>query len=1008
MPPSYIKPENALKRSEELLALGTSQSKQQAFENLVEVFQSKRFKHTSVAVLEPIMLKYVELCVTMNRKTHAKLGLINYKNAIQTTSVQSIETVLNHFIAQAEQRLTDAEAQAKKEVEALPETPVVDDELPLQPSAMLLDTFIESAGDRERIERRLIAPAQKFCWDAYDISLDVAKGNDRLEIIYQSIAHRAFQFCKVHQRKNDFRRLCEQRLRKDLANAAKYAHQQHSVNLADPETLSRHLDTRFLQLETAVELELWQEAFRSVEDVHGLVAGKKSAKPSMMANYYEKLTQIFKAEGGKQTAVFHAAAWARYYQYAERAGSVPEKAPGCVVLSALAVPLGEVESKQRLVALLNLPKMPTREALIKDATDKHLRRVSSDIRQLYTILEVDFQPLRAAKILAPLITSLAPEYQPYLPALREVVLSQILQGLSEVYDTVSLTHILDLIKPFDNTPWATDMPSLEKFLMTACRRGDISASVDHVAKTISFTVPPADLNRLSNLAVCLYNTVQYLNPTPSTSRADAFAAAIAEAEEERKAIAHKRQIVQKRRELLEEANLRREREETTAKAELARARAEDLARREKENARQAEIDRIQKQMEQTRREEAKKLAESLAVTSGLKVNLDGIEDLDTNKVVALQVEQLAKEKREMNDRSRIVAKRVDHFERALRKEERPLLAEDYERQKEEDRKTHERINAQAREQAIAAQKAMIEIKTRLSRMMPDYLVTRQEVASQQEAEFQAARDAAQQKIADEKAKFKAKVLARRKAEKEERERLRAQEEEEERERLAQEEEQARLLAEKEESERQAAEEAEKLRLETEAKAAEAKAKRAAERAEAEAAAKRQREREEEAERRRLERSGGGFSRAPVSAAPAAAGATPVRPTAVPAGTWREKLAKKAAEASGAATPPVANGSPKQATPAPAAATAPAAAAPVNPTPAPGGTWREREAARKAAEASGGAATPPSASGSPAPDGQPERGGVYRRGMGARGRGGATPPTSGRGGSTGGGGGGSKW
>ena len=46
--------------------------------------------------------------------------------------------------------------------------------------------------------------------------------------------------------------------------------------------------------QVACELELWQEAFRSVEDIQGLSAiGKKPPKPQLMALYYAKLTQIF-------------------------------------------------------------------------------------------------------------------------------------------------------------------------------------------------------------------------------------------------------------------------------------------------------------------------------------------------------------------------------------------------------------------------------------------------------------------------------------------------------------------------------------------------------------------------------------------------------------------------------------------------------------------------------------------------------------------------------------------
>lgn len=49
-----------------------------------------------------------------------------------------------------------------------------------------------------------------------------------------------------------------------------------------------------MRVQVACELSLWQEAFRSVEDIQGLAAlGKKAPKPQLMAMYYAKLTRIF-------------------------------------------------------------------------------------------------------------------------------------------------------------------------------------------------------------------------------------------------------------------------------------------------------------------------------------------------------------------------------------------------------------------------------------------------------------------------------------------------------------------------------------------------------------------------------------------------------------------------------------------------------------------------------------------------------------------------------------------
>jgi translation initiation factor 3 subunit A len=125
-----------------------------------------------------------------------------------------------------------------------------------------------------------------------------------------------------YTRKTELRRLCEL-LRQHLSTAAKHAHQTHSINLNDPDTLQRHLDTRFDQLNAAAELELWQEAFRSVEDIHNLLAmSKKPPKPFMMANYYEKLARIFMVG---DNYLFHAAAFSKYYATVRWNKNLPEE-----------------------------------------------------------------------------------------------------------------------------------------------------------------------------------------------------------------------------------------------------------------------------------------------------------------------------------------------------------------------------------------------------------------------------------------------------------------------------------------------------------------------------------------------------------------------------------------------------------------------------------------------------------------------------------------------------------
>lgn len=131
---------------------------------------------------------------------------------------------------------------------------------------------------------------------------------------------------------------------------------------------------------------------------------------------------------------------------------------------------------------------------------------------------------------------------------------------------------------------------------------------------------------------------------------------------------------------------------------------------------------------------------------------------DPDVLIRMQVAHLEKEKRDLNERLRIVSKRVDHVERAFRKEERPLLAEDYEQQQADDRESFE-ANAKA---ILAASKEKhatdMATKKRLLRMMDDYRARHDVMTDKRNEEFKKRKLAAQKKIDDEKAKRLATVL----------------------------------------------------------------------------------------------------------------------------------------------------------------------------------------------------------------------------------------------------------
>ncbi|KAF5341520.1 hypothetical protein D9758_012562 [Tetrapyrgos nigripes] len=1028
----FSKPETVLKQAEGLISVGQTHA---ALQSLTEMFASKRFRSTPLPSLEPIMNRFIELCVEMRKGRTAKEGLMQYKNIAQNTNVQSIEMVITKFVQLADAKVREAQEKAAVQVAV----DVDDLEASETPESILLGA-VSGDQSKDRTDRALVTPWLKFLWESYRTSLETLKNNARLEAIYQNIAQQAFKFCLKHQRKVEFRRLCET-LRLHLSNVAKYSHQPHSINLSDPDILQHHLDTRFAQLNTSVELELWQEAFRSVEDVHNLLTmAKKAPRPAMMANYYEKLTKIFLMSGN---ALYHAAAWGKYYAVVTSIGGKSDeelsKLAGQVLVSALAVPVGlqtdEEEAKgraTRLTSLLGLTKTPTRTGLLKDALSRDVLKISPPhVKQLYNILEVTFDPVTLCSSIAPLLKTLSsssdPSYAPYLPLLHQALLSRLLSHLSQIYSSIKINNLLSLIAPLRDAgvPGAYNETQVEAYIMGCARRGELNVRVDHLEGCIIFIDEPfggvnedfvgtganagtssssasatgasgsgvgsrenvqptlSELirTRLSNVALCLYNSLKVLEEgekdgeekkkEQEEQQKEKLKALVSAVEDERKALSLRRAIVARRRELLSELSVRKEKEETSRRAEQSRKEKEEEAKKARDEMRAKELERNRKERENIRIAEAKKYAQGLLETGVIKSDdlerMEKMANFDTENLISLQVEQLEKEKKEMNHRLRVVSKRVDHLERAFRKEERPLLAQDYERQQLADRQTFDAVQIARKETTRATFKEDMVTKTRLSRMMDDFKARKELLLAKKGEDFAKKRAAALGKIEEEKEKRTKAFLAAEEAERKKREdeeRVRREKEEEleriETERLEEEE---RIRAEEEAA--VAAEEAAKREAEEKANAL--RKQREAERAATAEQVRLQQQREEEAEERRrvraLEKKSTSSAFGPSKTATTDGG-----------NVWRRSNLSSTATSGGPPTPTRASNNvtpPRTESPAPGAgkyrpgAFSAAAGGGGAGGGGGGGGWRAREEAKKAEGAGGNAASPRPASPAPA-------------------------------------------
>lgn len=790
--------------------------------------------------------------------------------------------MLKKFIELAEAKVSEAQSKAEAIQSTLgPSTTgsgsnVEDLEAIETPESILLST-VSGEQSKDRTDRAIVTPWLKFLWETYRTVLEILKNNARLETMYQSTAMLAFTFCEQFVRKTEFRRLCEL-LRNHVQNAAKYQSQMHAINLSDPDTLQRHLDTRFQQLNVAVELELWQEAFRSVEDIHTLLSlSKRPAKNIMMANYYEKLTRIFLVS---ENYLFHAAAWSRYYNLMRQSANViassqsakkdnpsvseveMSKAASFVLLSALSIPVistsrsrgalidvdeARKNKNARLTNLLGMSQAPTRAVLFKDAMSKGLlKRARPEIRELYQILEVDFHPLSICKKISPILAQIGadPEMEKYVLPLQQVILTRLFQQLSQVYESVELNYVQRLAQ-FPE-PFQVSQSSIEKFIMNGCKKGDLAIRVDHATGVLTFDSDvfssakalhpgsslgsaesesrsvqrlqrtPAEIVRsqLTRLAKTLYVTVQYVDPEYNEAREQAKAAALARAatgaEQEHQDTLARRAIIEKKKELASDALQKRQKEEETRKRIVAQQRQEAESQRLAEEHKERERKRLKEEQDRIRRENNENEIKDL-VKKGINIGDVDVKDLDSNALRLLRISQLEKEKDSLFKNLRVTGKRIDHLERAFRKEEVKLLPKDYDSQRERDIAAYEKSKAETLKEAERKHKEDVDLKHRLSRLLPAYEIFTKDLKERRHDEFEKRRKAADREFQS--------AVERRKREARER-KAREQKEHEEAERRAQEEEE-RIAREAEE--KAVAEEQRKRSL------AEAKAKRDAER-----------------------------------------------------------------------------------------------------------------------------------------------------------------------------------
>eukprot|EP00727_Mastigamoeba_balamuthi_P000402 m51a1_g10359 putative eukaryotic translation initiation factor 3a (1208) ;mRNA; r:48378-52595 len=901
----FVKPENAFKRAEELLAVGR---KAEALQVLVDVIASKRFRQWQ-KVYEDIMIKILDVCVDMRKGKIVKDGLWQYKQMCQQVNIGSLEVVVRHLLGRAEQQAK--EAQSLADAKAL-ELVDLDDE---SDAALVLST-VSGEDTKERADRQLLMPWLRFLWETYRAVLDVLKNNMRLLPLYHEAAAQAFSFCLRYRRRNEFRRLCDL-LRQHVTHAQRFVQlpgqpplPPHVADLNGPEALQMQLETRLAQFDAAGVLELWQEAYKSVEDIRSLLARvRKPPAHAALGAFLAKLANLFWVS---DYHLVHAYAVLQHYAHTvSAAAEVPptaeevSEAATAVVLAALAVPAqvsrpedlfepdAQRERTLRMSRLLGLPANApalSRENLLAEISSRGIAaRASEPARELLALLERTFDPLgvckRAGAVLDGWLAAQPQRVSQYAPALRRLAVLRLLQQCARVYDVVTIAEFSRLVSPA-----FASFADAEQYVLQLVQKRAVSLTIDHVEGTLVFRRDGAGAcamarGPLTSVFRALSAVVSRIDPSVAARRVEAkraaFAVALKSMQTENAALLARADAIERKKvqreayeqwvRQKEEERRRLEEEKRVAEAKQREAEAAAAAHKAEEQRKKEMLERSK--VDQRRGAWSKIAAASSAAASAAPAVVGDISSKSVKAQAALtdaplpsgaaagaaddaagaggrrltqkQIEEMAAAKERMEKKIREMSREADFEARARRETEVPKLLAVQEEQKRADRAKYE-AQVKANLAADEARHAFeLGEKARLARMIGD----RDAFA----ARIRAAREEAYAKAKAEydalKAEHDKKTEAERKVREEREARERAEREERERKEAAE-----REAREKAEAERRAAEEAaRKKREEEELKQREAEAaRREAEEAEQRAKLEKERQHREEALRRQEE------------------------------------------------------------------------------------------------------------------------------------------------------------
>ncbi|EFC50268.1 eukaryotic translation initiation factor 3 subunit [Naegleria gruberi] len=791
------KAENALKRTADYIQ---SEQLNLAFLELGAIVSKfGRQIKTWHEIYEDVAKRFIKVSVELRKAQEIKNVLSSYRILCQSSEIKSFGNVILLYLDQAEKRTQKAIEKSKSKSLTLEKD--LENEIPEN----ILLYEVSGEGLKDRTDREIVTPWMRFLWETYRLVLELLKKDPQLESIYHETCKRAFDFCLKYERKTEFKRLS------DLLRA-----HIKGVEMSSYESIAQYLSARFFQLTVAIKLDLWQDAFKSVEDIYYLISTSKSVviPQAELLNYYEQLTKIFWTS---KNYILHA--YAHYKAFAIHKSisnsSVLQTSANSLLLSTLTTPSNtsnetlptdfiSVRNERRLVSLLGLSVPPSKELLVSELDAKNVTQlVDTQLRDLYRILEVDFSPLKMCEKIKPILEyvkskeDLAIYYEP----LKQITVTKLLQQLARAFQSIKIETVSKMAD-------FVSLIQLEKILVENANTGKIQVIIDHGKGVLVFGKSPRTFdandvhNQIALFGKRIHDVIDMIHPERKEEKEKKRKKFIADVS---KKLSPEIEQISIRNDFIRMKKLWHEQEHKRALEKVEERKVELAKQRELEEERIAQQEAKNREEEKKRRErkiaEEKKKREIIdmitnnntkaeqdllkVANKSLKKKLTSLIEMEMDDIIELKRSEIQREKKEKEKKLVEKSKNMDYLEITRREIEMPLF-DDYNKKQQQSNK--ESFDSYVSKQNLELQKELTEMrqkKQELSKYFVDTTYFASEfVLKKRKEEFERLKSEQDKRKQQKKEEWETKRVAiieeierRRKKEEEEREIRRKEEEE---------------------------------------------------------------------------------------------------------------------------------------------------------------------------------------------------------------------------------------